>query len=256
MTVAGSDSGGGAGIQADLKMFHALRVHGTSVITCVTAQNTFSVTGVEPIDPGMVGLQMAAIQTGFPVRAIKTGMLFDTEIIEAVAIGLGSFKKVPVVVDPVAVSTSGAILLKPEAISALKELLLPLAALITPNLHEVRALTGQIVNTPEQMREAARVLHGSYGCAILVKGGHLGPSLPAMDVYYDGKTELLLTAPRLKGITTHGTGCTYSAAITAYLALGKSLPEAVKLAKQRITAAIANSVRAGKSWILNSLPKP
>lgn len=256
MTVAGSDSGGGAGIQADLKMFHALHVHGTCAITCVTAQNLSGVTGMEPMSPAMVGLQMASVAAGYPVAAVKTGMLFNREIIEAVATQLKSFKKIPVVVDPVAAATSGATLLKPDALKALKELMLPLATLVTPNLDEVSAITGLDVTSPEAMRKAARAIYGTYGCAVLVKGGHLTRTMPALDVFYDGKTELLLTAPRLKGKATHGTGCTYCAAITAYLARGKSLSDSVKLAKQRITESIAMSVRTGKSWILNPVSKP
>ena len=160
---------------------------------------------------------------------------------------------VPLVVDPVMVATSGARLLQPEAVKVLKQHLLPLATLVTPNLPEAEILTGGKIANVETMRAAAREIHARFGCAALVKGGHLHGMREAVDVFFDGRNELLLTAPFIKGIRTHGTGCTYSAAITAALALGHDLPQAVGLAKNYITRAVAGSYRVGKHFALNPL---
>jgi hydroxymethylpyrimidine/phosphomethylpyrimidine kinase len=253
LTIAGSDSGGGAGIQADLKTFVALGVHGASVITCVTAQNPKRVLDVEPCSPKIVRQQMKAVFEELPPAAVKTGMLFSAEIVRVVA---GFFKKrnrLPLVIDPVMISTSGAMLLKPAAIRVLKERLLPLAALVTPNLYEAGILTGRKITSVDNMRTAAREIHARYGCAVLVKGGHLHGGREAVDIFFDGRTELLLTAPFVKGVRTHGTGCVYSAAVTAELASGHDLPEAVKLAKQYVTRAIVQSHRIGRHFSLNHL---
>jgi len=254
LTIAGSDSGGGAGIQADLKTFAALGVHGTSAIACLTAQNPRRVLGVEPCSPRMLRQQIEAVFEELDPAAVKTGMLFSVENIKVVA---GFFGKVAVrkhlVVDPVMVSTSGARLLQPAAEKVLQEKLLPLAGLVTPNLDEAEILSGSKMNSPEKMRDAARTIHARYGCAVLLKGGHLKNSREAIDVFYDGETELLLSAPFVKGVSTHGTGCTYSAAICAALALGHDLPHAVELGKNFITAAIANSYRIGRHFALDSL---
>jgi len=158
------------------------------------------------------------------------------------------------VVDPVMISTSGAMLLKPAAIKILQEHLLPLATLVTPNLHEAGILTGRKITSVENMRAAAREIHARFGCAALVKGGHLRGVRDAVDIFFDGQTELLLTAPFIKGVLTHGTGCTYSAAITAALALGRDLPHAVELAKHYVTRAIARSYRIGQHFALNHFP--
>jgi hydroxymethylpyrimidine/phosphomethylpyrimidine kinase len=251
LTIAGSDSGGGAGIQADLKTFAALGVHGTSAITCVTAQNPKRVRNVEPCSPKIVRQQIESVFEELRPGAVKTGMLFSAEILRVVAHFFEKRNHPPLIVDPVMVSTSGAMLLKPDAIKVLRKHLLPLAALVTPNLHEAGILTGRKMTSIEDMRAAAREIHASFGCAALVKGGHLRGGSEAADIFFDGRTELLLTAPFVKGVRTHGTGCVYSAAITAELALGRDLSEAVKLAKHRVTHAIAQSYCIGRHFALN-----
>ena len=250
LAIAGSDSGGGAGLQADLKTFAALRVHGASVITCLTAQNPRRVLAVKLCPPEMVRQQMAAVFEELRPAAVKTGMLFSAEIIRAV---VGFFKRepgIPLVVDPVMISTRGAILLKPSALKALREQLLPLATLVTPNLDETGILTGRKIISVEGMRLAAREIHARFGCAVLVKGGHLRGGREAADIFYDGRMELLLSAPFVRDVSTHGTGCTYSAAITAALALGQDLPAAVETGKNHVTAAISRSYRIGKHFAL------
>ena len=251
LTIAGSDSGGGAGIQADLKTFAALKVHGASVVTCLTGQNPKRVLGIYPSTPEFVTLQLQAVVSELPPRAIKTGMLFSADIIEAVASFLKRARKCPLIVDPVLVATSGALLLEKSGIKALCATLLPMANLITPNLPEAEALTGVRVHDPEQLRKSARQLHTQFGCAVLLKGGHLARASEAIDVFYDGQTELLLRAPFIRGVSTHGTGCTYSAAIAAYCAHGKPLTEAVRLAKRYITRAIRNSACVREHHVLS-----
>ena len=247
LAIAGSDSGGGAGIQADLKVFAALGVHGTSAITCITAQNPEHVLGIEPCSVAMVERQLDAVFSEMAPAAVKTGMLYSAEIITAVSEFLEEHR-VRVVVDPVMVSTSGARLLKPTAIHTLCTRLLPRARLVMPNLDEAEMLTGEKVRSVEALRQAARKLHGRFGCAALVKGGHLRGLKEAVDIFYDGRHELLLSAPFVKGVSTHGTGCTYSAAVTGYLAKGATLPAAVQRAKEYITLAILRSrVTAGHS---------
>jgi hydroxymethylpyrimidine/phosphomethylpyrimidine kinase len=251
LTVAGSDSGGGAGIQADLKVFAALKVHGTSAITCVTAQNPKGVSAIEACSAKIVRAQIEAVFNELPPRAAKTGMLFSAEIIRAVACAFMGAKGCPLVVDPVMVATSGARLLKPEAVHALTRELFPLAILVTPNVPEAEALLGISIREPEDLRQAACALHDRFGCAALVKGGHLPNTREAIDVFFDGETELLLIAPRVRGVNTHGTGCTYSAAVAARLARGEKLERAVRLAKDFITRAIAGSNRAQDHDVLN-----
>ena len=253
LTIAGSDSGGGAGIQADLKTFAALGVHGTSAIACLTAQNPKRVLAVEPCSPKMLRRQLAAVFAELKPAAIKTGMLYSAGNIAAVASFLRNTKNLKLVVDPVMVSTSGARLLQPAAEKALREKLLPLAALITPNLDEAEILAEQKIRSPEDLRTAARKIVARYGGAALVKGGHLKNSREAIDIFFDGHTELLLSAPFVKGVSTHGTGCTYSAAICAALALGHALPHAVEIGKNFITAAISNSYRIGNQFALGQV---
>ena len=251
LTIAGSDSGGGAGMQADLKTFAALGVYGTSAVTCITAQNPERIVGIQGCESSVLGAQMAAVFAELPPRAVKTGMMYSAENIRQAAFFLRRCKKLPLIVDPVMVSTSGTPLLEPEAFECLKDELLPLATLITPNLDEARALCGCPINEPEDLRTAARLLRQQFRCAVLVKGGHLSGAKNAMDIFYDGTTELLLSAPFVRGVHTHGTGCTYSAAITAYCARGCDLPEAVTKAKEYITQAIARSRRAAGHDVLN-----
>jgi hydroxymethylpyrimidine/phosphomethylpyrimidine kinase len=258
LTIAGSDSGGGAGIQADLKTFAAFGVHGASAITCLTAQNPRRVLGVEPCSPKLLRLQLEAVFEELPPAAVKSGMLFSAENIRVVANffknQITKNKNLKLVVDPVMVSTSGARLLQSSAGKILREKLLPLAMLVTPNLAEAEILAGGKISSPEMMRAAAREIHSRYGCAVLLKGGHLKNSPMAIDIFFDGKTELLLSAPFVKGVSTHGTGCTYSAAICAALALGHDLPHAVATGKHFITAAIRHSYRIGKHFALGNFP--
>jgi hydroxymethylpyrimidine/phosphomethylpyrimidine kinase len=252
LTIAGSDSGGGAGIQADLKAFAALGVHGASAITCVTAQNPMRVIEIETCRPEMVWRQIEAVFEELAPAACKTGMLYSAEIIRAVAGFFRQKRKVAVVVDPVMVATSRARLLKPAAIKALELELLPLATLITPNVDEAEALTGKTLRSVEDLRAAAREIKRRFGCAALVKGGHLRGMKEAVDIFYDGKLELLLAAPFVKDLRLHGTGCTYSAAITAHLALGADLPTAVSRAKEHITGAIRASRLAEGHAVLDN----
>jgi len=256
LTIAGSDSGGGAGVQADLKAFAALGVHGTSAIACLTAQNPRRVFAVEACSPKMLRQQLEAVFEELPPRAVKTGMLYSAENILVVANFFRTHHSSLVtrylVVDPVFISTSGAHLLKPDALKVLKQKLLPLAALVTPNLDEAEILAEQTICTPEAMRAAAKKIRSRFGCAVLLKGGHLKNCREAVDVYFDGTTELLLAAPFVKNISTHGTGCTYSAAICAALALGHDLPRAVAIGKNFITQAISDSYKIGRHFALRN----
>jgi len=250
LTIAGSDSGGGAGIQADLHTFAALGVHGTSAITCLTAQNPKGVSGLQACAPDILRQQIEAVFAELRPAAVKTGMLYSTPLIRVVIEIFSRRNAPPLVVDPVMVATSRARLLKPSAIAALQKELLPLAALVTPNLDEAEILVGQKLTGVEDLRWAAKEIHARFGCAALVKGGHLRGMAEAVDIFHDGKTELLLSAPFVRGVSTHGTGCTYSAAITAGLARGLKLPAAVQLGKEFITNAIVNSRRVGKHFVL------
>ena len=253
LTIAGSDSGGGAGIQADLKTFAALGVHGTSAITCLTAQNPRGVSAIQAAKPAIVRAQIEAVFAELRPAAVKTGMLFDTAIIREVAGFFGKLRgpKPPLIIDPVMVATSGARLLKPAALREMQGELFSLATLVTPNLDEAEILVGTKLKSVDDLRAAARAIHQRFHCAALVKGGHLRGLREAVDIFYDGKTELLLSAPFVRGVSTHGTGCTYSAAIAAYCALGHDLPRAVQLAKDFITRSIRSSVRAGRHSVLN-----
>ena len=257
LTIAGSDSGGGAGIQADLKTFAALGVHGTSAITCLTAQNPKRILAVEPCPPNMLRRQLEAVFQEMPPAAIKTGMLFSPENIQVVTkflSGKPSRARIPLVVDPVLVSTSGTQLLQPRALKILMDQLLPHATLVTPNLSEAEILSGQKISSIEEMAEVSHRIHTRFGCAVLVKGGHLRAGRQARDIFFDGKTEIILRALLVKGVRTHGTGCVYSAAICAALAKGASLPQAVKIGKQFITRAILKSYRTGTHFALGIQP--
>ena len=256
LTIAGSDSGGGAGIQADLKTFAALGVHGTSAIACLTAQNPKRILSIEPCQPEMLRRQLEAVFEELPPRAVKTGMLFSAANLGVVADFFGartSRARIPLVVDPVMVATSGAQLLAPSAKKILLERLLPRATLVTPNLDEAEILAGQKIRGPEDLRLAARKIFSRFGCAVLAKGGHLPGGREAIDIYFDGNTELFLSAPFVKGVSTHGTGCTFSAAICAALALGHDLPRAVEMGKNFITSAIANSYKIGRYFALDQM---
>jgi hydroxymethylpyrimidine/phosphomethylpyrimidine kinase len=254
LTIAGSDSGGGAGIQADLKTFAALGVHGASAIACLTAQNPRRVLGIEPVSPKVLWQQIEAVFEELNPAAVKTGMLFSVENFSVVAKFFRNSKlktkNLKLIVDPVLISTSGARLLEPAALKILTEKLLPLATLVTPNLNETEILTGRRPATVEEMREAARIIYSRFRCAALVKGGHLKNAREAVDIFHDGKTELLLSAPFVNGLRTHGTGCTYSAAICAALALGHNLPRAVEIGKVFVTASISRSYQIGNHFAL------
>ncbi len=243
LTIAGSDSGGGAGLQADLHTFASLGVHGTSAVTCVTAQNPRGVTGVQAIQPRLVRRQLDAILAELPPGACKTGMLYSEPIIRVVSAWAKALGRSgpPLIVDPVMVATSGAMLLQAGAVRALRRRLLPLASLVTPNVDEAMVLSGLAIRTPDDLRTAARRIHEESGCAVLAKGGHLRGLREAIDIFYDGRTELLLSAPFVRGVSTHGTGCTYSAAIAAWCARGLPPIRAVRRAKEFISAAIAGS---------------
>ncbi len=251
LTIAGSDSGGGAGIQADLKTFAAQGVHGASVITCLTAQNPKAVLGIQPCRPAMVDLQLEAIFSELKPGAVKTGMLYSKAIIAAVVEFLERQAGLLLIVDPVMVATCGRPLMQRSVGKDLGQKLLRLAKLVTPNLSEAGILIGRSLASPEDLRLAAREIHARYGCAALVKGGHLGHTREAIDFYCDGQSEFSLAAPRVRGVKTHGTGCAYSAAITGYCALGCPLPLAVKKAKQYITQAIARHVVVNGCHVLN-----
>lgn len=244
LTIAGSDSGGGAGIQADLKTFSALGVFGTSAITAITAQNTMGVEAVEMLSADIVGKQIAAVASDFPVAAAKTGMLANTDIIAAVAAALQAHGIKNLVVDTVMVSKSNHRLLEPQAEAAMRSVLMPLAFIVTPNLPEAEVLTGMEITNPETMREAARKLFALGARHVLVKGGHL-ENAAATDIFFDGKDFFELEAERVATTSTHGTGCTLSAAIAAYLALGESPLEACRKAKAYLTGALKHAVKLG-----------
>lgn len=255
LTIAGSDSGGGAGIQADLKTFAALGVHGTSAITCITAQNPRGVLAMQPCSPGIVRRQIEAVFAELRPAAVKTGMLYSEEIIRTIAMCFEKSPRPILIVDPVMVSTSGTRLLKSAAIRVLERKLLPLATLVTPNLSEAEMLLGVKLSSVEDLRSAAREIHARFGCAALVKGGHLKGINEAVDIFYDGKKELLLTAPFIRRIRTHGTGCTNSAAIAGYVSHGCILVEAVSKAKEFVTQAIAQSRTVADHPVLNDFWK-
>lgn len=244
MTIAGSDSGGGAGIQADLKTFAAIGVHGTTAITCVTAQNTYSVTSIECLRPEIVKEQIRQVVEDMGVDACKTGMLYTGDIIKAISEEISGYK-FPLVIDPVMVAKSGALLLKPEAEEALKKYLFPLALVVTPNKFEAERLSGKRIKNINDAKEAAEEICSLGPQAVVIKGGHLN-TVEAIDIfYYKGEYEIL-SSERLNVKTTHGTGCSFSAAITAFLARGEELPLAIEYAKDFITKAIKFGLNIGK----------
>lgn len=249
LTIAGSDNSAGAGIQADLKTFSRLGCYGLTAVTCVVAEIPGKVEAIQAIKPEIVGSQVALSFQAFPIGAAKTGMLFSTPIIEAVARELLP-TKVPLVIDPVMVASSGDPLLKKSAISAYRRMLFPLATLITPNLDELQILAGRPVRNLEEMKDAGRSLVDRYGCAFLLKGGHLRGKV-AVDFLATAEGLEEFSAPFVRGVDTHGTGCTYSAAITAGLANGKSLSLSVGEAKCHITRAITGSLRWGRTSALD-----
>ncbi|MBI2884040.1 MAG: bifunctional hydroxymethylpyrimidine kinase/phosphomethylpyrimidine kinase [Candidatus Methylomirabilis oxyfera] len=246
LTIAGSDSGGGAGIQADLKTFAALGVFGTSAITSVTAQNTVGVQGVYDLPPEFVSRQIDSVLEDITIDAAKTGMLSNRAIIEVVAEKVKAHAITRLVVDPVMVAKSGARLLQPRAVKALIERLLPLALVVTPNVPEAEVLWGQRIVGLAEMREAAQQIHNLGPRYVVIKGGHLG--IRAIDLLYDGSSFTMLDVDRIDTPHTHGTGCVFSAAITAELAKGSPVPEAVATAKRFIAAAIRHGFPLGKGF--------
>ncbi|HEX9844279.1 MAG TPA: bifunctional hydroxymethylpyrimidine kinase/phosphomethylpyrimidine kinase [bacterium] len=266
LTIAGSDSGGGAGIQADLKTFAALGGFGTSAITAITAQNPAGVTAIQAIEPGVVAAQIEAVGTYFSVGAAKTGMLFSAEIIEAAADAYaklltapespGGQRRPPLVVDPVMVATSGAKLLGDDAIGALERRMLPLATVITPNMDEAALLSGREVREEAHLEPAARAIFDKFGVAVLLKGGHLRDVEEVVDCFFDGEEAFEYRAPFMRGINTHGTGCTLSAAIAVYLMRGLPPLDAVSEAREYLRAALANGVPVGRDVVLNHAHAP
>jgi hydroxymethylpyrimidine/phosphomethylpyrimidine kinase len=246
LTIAGSDSGGGAGIQADLRTFAFHQVHGTSALTCVTAQNTLGVTRVDALAAESVIAQMEAVMQDIGVQAAKTGMLLNQEIIAAVAQQIGILKIQNLVVDPVMVSRAGAQLMDDDAIATLRSQLIPQAAILTPNRYEAQILSGLEIATLEDMQTAAKRIHQLGAKAVLVKGGGMKGDLRGVDVWFDGDRLQTLTTEFVETKNTHGTGCTLSAAIAANLALGKEGLEAVRSAKDYVTQALKYSLNIGK----------
>ena len=244
LTIAGSDCSGGAGIQADLKAIAAMGAWGATAVTCLTAQNLDGVRSVQPTDPAILADQIDAVREGFQVRATKTGMLFSRELIEVVIDRLAHHPPLPLVVDPVMVATSGARLLRDDAVATLRRELLPLATLVTPNLHEASILAGREVRDLPAMRDAAVAIHELGAAAVLVKGGHLAGD--AIDVLFDGDQLHELGARRVASSgADHGTGCTLASAIAAGIALGFALPDAVSAAKQMLGDALLNRSSLG-----------
>jgi hydroxymethylpyrimidine/phosphomethylpyrimidine kinase len=260
LSIAGSDSGGGAGVQADLKTFSALGVFGMTAITAVTVQNTQGVSGYESMSPGIVGDQIRAVVTDIGVDAAKTGMLASAAIIEAVAGAVAQAVLPNLVVDPVFMSKHGHMLLEPDAVGVLRERLLPLATVVTPNLPEASGLVGFEVGSRDLMQDAAEAILAMGPRAVLVKGGHLPGAARAEDLFFDGDRMDWIDAERIDTPHTHGTGCTLSAAIAAYLARGEGLLEAVRRGKVFVTEAIRGAMPLGRGigpvdplW---SIPRP
>ncbi|ABR47455.1 phosphomethylpyrimidine kinase [Alkaliphilus metalliredigens QYMF] len=244
LTIAGSDSSGGAGIQADLKTMSAHGVFGMSVITAVTAQNTQGVFGIQDISPQMIAKQIQAIYEDIEVDAVKIGMVSQVDTIQAIAQQLLKYQAKNIVLDPVMVSKSGFHLLNPEAKNSLINQLIPLVTVITPNLPEAEVITGLTIESEKDMEEAAKAIFIMGPQYVLIKGGHLESD--PVDLLYDGKAIQRFSTKRIATKNTHGTGCTLSSAIASNLALGFPITEAVKLAKEYITVAIENALSIGK----------
>jgi len=254
LTIAGSDSSAGAGIQADLKTFSALGVYGLTAVTCVVAETPGRVSKIEPVSAELVRDQIEVLLRSFPVAAIKTGLLFSASLIAEIARLLRAHRSTPLVIDPVMVATSGDALLQDDAIQTYERELFPLAALLTPNLGEAGRLIGKRIADLAEMREAGEILVKKYGVPVLLKGGHLTGD-DAIDLLFLKGNVIEFSAPFSRGIATHGTGCTYSAAITAGLAVGLSLEEAIRRAKKFVTAAIAQHHAWDAVQALNHSPR-
>lgn len=241
LTIAGSDSGGGAGIQADLKTFAARGVFGMSVLTALTAQNTVGVQGVFEVPPDFIALQIDSVVSDIGVDVVKTGMLSSAPIIKAIAAKIREHRLTPLVVDPVMAAKGGDPLLRDDARDALIQQLLPLATVVTPNLHEARALCGFEITNVEEMRRAAQAIHHLGPRNVVVKGGHLSTGSDAIDLLYDGESWQEFRAPRIQTRNDHGTGCTFASAIAAELAKGSSAADAVHIAKDYLTQVLRAS---------------
>lgn len=245
LTIAGSDSGGGAGIQADLKTFQELEAYGMSAITAVTAQNTLGVHGVFPLSIEAVIQQIDAVGTDLGLNALKTGMLFSAEIIRAVSDRVAHYKWKQVVVDPVMIAKGGAKLLQSEAVEAMTSHLLPLALIVTPNIPEAEVLSGLQINSMYDRRESAKRLMDCGPNMVVIKGGHDEDHEQVIDLLYDGDYFMEISHPRVNTVHTHGTGCTFSAAITACLAKGMSIEESITTARTYIQFAIEDNLGIG-----------
>jgi len=245
LTIAGSDSGGGAGIQADLKAMEANGVFGTSALAAVTAQNTEEVAQAHDLPPSLVAAQIDAVAEDMDVQAAKTGMLSAPEIIETVADRVAAHDLFPFVVDPVMISKTGFQLLQDAAVDTLIDELLPLATVVTPNVHEAEHLTDVTIETTDDLHTAAETLLDCGSDAVLVKGGHFSGAEEAVDVLVDGNGSQTFAAPRIDTTHTHGTGCTYASAIAAHLAKGRALESAVERAKRYVTGAIRHALPLG-----------
>lgn len=245
LTIAGSDSGGGAGIQADLKTFAARGVFGMSVVTALTAQNTVGVQGVFEIPPDFIALQIDSIATDIGTDVVKTGMLSSASNVSVVARKLREHNLTPLVVDPVMVAKSGDTLLRDDAREALINLILPLATVVTPNLHEARVLCQIEIGNLDEMKRAARAVHKMGPRYVVIKGGHLPESSDAIDVLFDGHVFNEFRSARLETKNTHGTGCTFASAIAAELAKGRPVAEAVGIAKDYVEHTIRASMNLG-----------
>ena len=246
LTIASSDSGGGSGVQADIKTFQELGVYGTSVITAVAAQNTLGVQAVYPVPVEGVIAQLQSVLDDFRVSACKTGMLLSAEVVSAVADMLKQHPEIPIIVDPVMLAKSGHVLLQEDALEALKEKLLPLAAVATPNIPEAKILTGIQIKTDEDIRAAAQKILAFGAKAVVIKGGHRCDLLEAKDYYADCDGQsFTVTTPWVHTKNTHGTGCTFASALTAFIAKGCSMSDAAAESKQFIQAAIEDSLRIG-----------
>jgi hydroxymethylpyrimidine/phosphomethylpyrimidine kinase len=250
LTIAGSDSSAGAGIQADLKTFGAFGVYGLTALTCVVAETPGRVAKIEPVSAALVREQIEVLLRNFPVTAAKTGLLFSAEIIAEIANTLRRQRTLQLVVDPVMVATSGDPLLQEDAVAVYERELFPLAALLTPNLSEASRLVGDSIGDLSAMHRAGKILSEKYGVPVLLKGGHLSGD-EAIDVLFQNDNAMEFSAPFSRNIATHGTGCTYSAAITAGLASGLALEEAVRRAKNFVSAAIAGHYAWGDIHALN-----
>ena len=249
LTIAGSDSGGNAGVQADLRVFHSYRIHACTVFSALTAQNPDGVHAVHPLPAGFVAAQLDAVLGGYAIAALKTGMLSGSDIVETVADRLRPHPEIAKVVDPVMVATSGARLIAGDAVETVKRELLPLATVVTPNIPEAELLCGIGISRRQDMHEAARRLFGEFGCSVLVKGGHARNGALAEDVFFDGREFCSLCLPWVENaVSVHGSGCSLAAALAAELALGSKMSDAVAGAKRHVRDAIAASYLTGEKF--------